>query len=319
MIILSTIPPTNTEDKEQIAHTASAESSPETTEVTTKTKEVAETSHDIVYVFYIDLVNNIDEYDGKLIETTVPVERVYSDGEIHAYTASITSKHISIETKDEKLYEKLQDVKFVTVQGIVKPNGTEIVIHDSDVIYFGNEAPDLYQKDINEYEAMIIQAKIAERDEFINNAQSVSYDELRRNPDTYNGQPLKMTIYVTEVETDGWVFPGAIWAQYNGYEVIVNDSREIREPRLLSGDTIIIYAEGNGLSTIQTYEKGTGIFGSDLGANVVDEREVPCVSMLHTEKDDVNKFSSDTINAEESDYYYQKGHEVGEKLKSILE
>lgn len=64
-----------------------------------------------------------------------------------------------------------------------------------------------------------------------------------------------------------------------------------------------IYAEGNGQTLITIYLKGTGLFGSDLGAEVVDEYYVPSVNMIYTELDNLdaykNKYLDDDMSAYE--------------------
>lgn len=186
------------------------------------------------------------------------------------------------------------------------------------MIYAGPDAPESYTKSLEEYEALIVQGKLAARDEFIKNADSVSFESLRRNPDTYEGKPLKMTIQVSKVEADGVIFNGAVWATYEGHQIIVYDNREIREPRLMAGDTITIYAAGNGLSKIKTYEKGTGFLGTDLGANVVKEEEVPSVKIKYTDAEDISKYTADTSSPDDSEYYNNKGRDLAEKLNEIV-
>lgn len=269
-------------------------------------------------VFYIDFVRDISDYDGKKVEITVPVDSVYSDGDISVSTSSKIGKRISIETGNDDYYDNKDKIKFITVRGIAKNDSSEIEIKKPEVVYAGPDAPSSYLAAMEEYESMIVQGKIAERDEFISNSSSVTFEDLRRNPDTYEGKPLKMTIQVKKVDVDGVIFNGAVWASYNGNQIIVYDYREIREPRLMAGDTITIYAEGNGFSTIKTYEKGTGLFGSDLGANVVKEEEVPCVKMKYTDEDDVSKFSSDTSSPDDSDYYNNKGRDLARKLNELV-
>ena len=45
---------------------------------------------------------------------------------------------------------------------------------------------------------------------------------------------------MTEVEVDSWLSNGAIYAEYQGKEIIIRDEREVREPRLIKGDNIVI-------------------------------------------------------------------------------
>ena len=162
------------------------------------------------------------------------------------------------------------------------------------------------------------------------NAVEVSYDDLRRYPDTYKDKPIKLSLTIKSVEPDGWIFEGDIMATISGKELAVYDKRIIREPRLMEGDKITVYAIGNGLATLKTYEEGSGILGSNLLAKTVDEEEIPCINIVMTDKDNIEAYETDSTDSSdgsdssynsssEEDDYYEKGREVGEKLKEKLD
>lgn len=280
--------------------------------------EESEKTDTIEKVFFMDIVKNVTEYKGKQVETTIPVDYINYEGVIISESLSKSGKHIAIPTCDVSYYDSSSLIKYVTVQGRVKEDSTEIHIIDPVIIFSGENAPSNYLEEKQAYDTMIIQAKVAIREEFINSAQETTYESLRRNPDSNKGQPLKMRVYISEVEVDGFISNGAVWAKLDGKDIVIYDDREVREPRLMEGDTITIYAKGDGLTKIKTYEKGTGLLGSDLGANVVDEREEPSVRMIYTELDDVSKFSAETLTLDEDNYYYKKGAELAEKLNEAL-
>ena len=118
-----------------------------------------------------------------------------------------------------------------------------------------------------------------EKEVFIESCVSVSYDELRKYPDSYKDVPIKLTIYAEDVEPDGWIFPGDIIATINGEELAVYDDRIVREPRIIEGDTVTIYAVGDGLATMKVKQKGL-VFNK-----TIDEYDVPAVKIKYTEND----------------------------------
>ena len=108
-----------------------------------------------------------------------------------------------------------------------------------------------------------------------------SYDELMRYSDTYKNEKIKISIYISKVESDGIIFDGTIWGKYQGQQVVVRDKRENKEPKILTGDTIVVYGNGGGLTKVKTYVQGTGLFGSNLGADVVSEVDVPVIEVQY--------------------------------------
>ena len=129
-----------------------------------------------------------------------------------------------------------------------------------------------------------------------------------------------MSVYVTEVEADGLLSNGTVKATYGGGEIAIYDHREVREPRLKAGDSLIVYAKGDGLTKITTYVKGSGFFGTDIGADVVREREIPAVEMIYTNLDRVESFglSSSSGSSNNDDYYYNLGKQAADKLNQMM-
>lgn len=270
--------------------------------------ETAPADDDPIHVFYIDLENDITRYDGLEIVTSFPVKRISSGGRIVADDTLLTDDMDAM-TGDDTLYSRRDTIQYVTLQGRAERRSEDITIFSAEVVYAGSAMPDDLRQDMEEYEHAIRVAKIAEREDFISRAVTPSYEELRRYPDTYTGQPLAITIYVSMVEPDGILSNGNIWASYDGGEVGVYDLRSVREPRLMDGDTITIYAEGLGLTTVTTFIEGSGFLGTNLGAEVTDKREIPAFAMKYTSLDNTDAFGG-VKNAEEGDYYLAIGREL---------
>ena len=270
--------------------------------------ETAPADDEPIHVFYIDLENDITRYDGLEIVTSFPVKHISSGGRVVADDTLLTDDMDAM-TGDDTLYGRRSTIQYVTLQGRAERRSEDITIFSAEVIYAGSTMPDDLQRDMEDYEHAIRVARIAEREDFIARAVTPSYEELRRYPDTYAGQPLAITVYISMVEPDGILSNGNIWASYDGGEVGVYDLRTFREPRLMDGDTITIYAEGLGLTTVKTFIEGSGFLGTNLGAKVTDTREIPAFAMKYTSLDNTDAFGS-AKNAEEGDYYLAIGREL---------
>lgn len=240
-------------------------------------------------VFYIDLVYNAEKYNGKKVEVTVPVDYIYSSGRV-TVKSDYFDGNLEIDTNDKSLYSKRDTIKYIAVSGTVAKTSSDISVKNAVVSYCGNAEPEQFVQDLANYEKYVVAGKIAMRNDFIAQAKTPSHDELRRSPDSYRDVPLKLNVNITKVETDGWISNGTVYATYNGQQIIIYDERENREPRLVAGDYITIYAKGNGLTVVKTFIKGSGILGSDLGAKETDKREEVCVKMVYADKEDVTKY-----------------------------
>lgn len=248
-------------------------------------------------IFYLTLVDTDMELNGQYVEVIVPINTTYGKNHIRATDELEYCLNVYL---NRDLTEKEKSSKFAKVQGTVssKSSGNYWEMHnikDCTLIEVYDKAPKSYKKQLNAYlderEKKLAEKKEADqqalaeaREEFIKYAKDdISYKDLCRYPDTYKGTKLKLKVKVTEVEADSWLSNGAIYAEYQGEEIIIHDEREIREPRLIKGDNIVIYVTGDGLAKIQQYVKGSGLLGTSIGADVVDEYEVPAVQLMYTE------------------------------------
>ena len=307
-IVVPKIDPSEGPKTEEKTPTASTEPTEVPALSTEALAETPPSEEGPIHVFYIDLENDISQYDGEVIITSFPVKHISSGGRIVADDTLLTD-NMDAMTGDDTLYSKRDTIQYVTLQGRAERQSEDVTIFSADVIYAGGAMPDDLQQDMENYEHAICVARIAEREDFISRAVTPSYEELRRYPDTYAGQPLAITVYVSMVEPDGILSNGNVWATYDGGEVGVYDLRMFREPRLLDGDTITIYAEGLGLTTVTSFIEGSGFLGTNLGAKVTDTREIPAFAMKYTSLDNTDAFGS-VKNAEEGDYYLQIGREL---------
>ena len=265
-------------------------------------------------VLYLLLPINASEYHGKTITTTLPVDSISSRGEV---TCKLNiERRIEAETGDRDLQGK--DPKYVTVRGTVdNSNSYSIDIKDAVVLYAGKNAPEEYIEQLAAYEQAVIEEKIAARQRFIDSTVKVTYNDLRKHPAKYEGVPIRLKVKITKVEADGFIFNGAITAKLDDKKICIVDYREVRDPRFVKGDTITIYGIGEGLTTLTTYYKGSGILGTDIGAKVKDVKEIPLVRMLYTKKDDLSMFSPYTTPVSE-DYYDMVADNIIRNFNSII-
>ena len=259
----------------------------------------AEALGDIERVLYLELALHPEDYHGRMIEITLPVDSISSRGKVTC------SQNIKREIEAETGDGNLQGGKpqFVTVQGTVDNSYRySITINNAIVLYAGKDAPNEYKEALSAFEKAIVQGKIDARQEFIDSTIKVTYKDLRKHPAKYEGVPIRLKVKITKVDADGFFFNGAITAELDDKKICIADYREIRDPRFEKGDTITIYGVGNGLTTLTTYYKGTGLFGTDIGAKVKSVKEIPIVKMIYTKKDDLSMISPYATPISEDEY-----------------
>lgn len=240
-------------------------------------------------IFFFDLANEPKEYDGKLVRTVVQVEYCFGSGKDSQIRSKSTdfdltgqNEYIEIYPKDYKHFDKddYESGEFITVEGEASIENNHPQILKAVVVKGGSET---YESDLAEYKQAYNEKLQQEKEEFIEKCTSVSYEDLRRYPDSYVDVPIKLTIYIKTAKPDGWIFQGDIIATYEGGELGVYDDRIKREPRIMEGDTITVYAVGSGLGTMKTQHK------VDVGIAVVnktvDKYEVPSIKIKYTAND----------------------------------
>lgn len=261
-----------------------------------------EEKHDYEYVFCAYILDNAEKYNHHYIATEVPIDYVSTDRlttEVDGFEPNISAK--DIET------EGLSNGDWIRISG--KVDSTYLYdIQFEDAVIEKIDKPTSFDDDMNKFYEEKHLAAIEERQNFIDSAQEVSYEDLRRYPDTYDGKPLKLTITIKEAKPDGWIFQGDIFATYQGEEIGVYDARTVREPRFMANDTITVYASGDGLGKIQEKD-GPGIF-----AKVLNEYEIPTVRVLYTDSDNLDNIESIPSDGDMT----SKGKEIGDNLAEDL-
>ena len=141
------------------------------------------------------------------------------------------------------------------------------------------EAEEAEQARIEEEQARLEEAK-KEREEFIASCKEVSYMDLYQYPDSLKEEPIKLTVDITSQGQGGLVFVLSYTAMLDGHEITVFDEREIKEPRLVEGNTYTIYGYGNGMYTAWTMDSFLSLEG------LLDTKQMPSVNIKFIEMDE---------------------------------
>ncbi|MBO5623990.1 MAG: hypothetical protein J5959_20460 [Butyrivibrio sp.] len=107
--------------------------------------------------------------------------------------------------------------------------------------------------------------------------EAVSYNDLARYPDSYKGKKVKVTVTIVDEIEEGLILFKPYKAKMGGKDIALSDGRDVKEPKLLKGDTVTVYGEGDGTETVKTKRPGL-IFDK-----TVDSTEIPMVKILYCE------------------------------------
>ena len=267
-----------------------------------ETVEEEPETHDYEYVFCAYILDNAEKYNNQYISTIIPLTYVSTDrftAEVDGFSPDISAKGIDC--------EGLSDGDWVKVSG--KLDSTyQYDVQFEDATVEKTDRPSSFDDDMAKFYEEKHLAAIEERENFIASAQEVSFDDLRRYPDTYDGKALRLTITIKEAKPDGWIFQGDIFADYQGNEIGVYDGRTVREPRFMTGDTVTVYAKGNGLGKVQEKD------GPRLFAKVINEYEIPAIKVIYTDADNLDNIQPIPSDGDLTD----KGKEIGDNLAESL-
>lgn len=237
------------------------------------------------YVSIYDLTDNCSNYKDKIIETTIKIA-IFND-----YT-SIDSSNINGKRIYANLAVENRDIKeskYIKIVGKFDGNDTlndAVVteINDSLEEQMEKEEAAHYQKmekEIEEDAARQAEEQKKAFEEEVKNiretAETPSYDDLLRYPDSYKEKAICVKIKVVRVEPDGLIFDGEIEGEYQGKSVALYDKRLEKEPKLIDGDTITIYGYGGGVTTVKVQET------SGLIPKTIDKYDIPSIYMKDIE------------------------------------
>lgn len=95
--------------------------------------------------------------------------------------------------------------------------------------------------------------------DYIRACQEIPYKTLARNPESYKGTKIKLTVKVQQVVQGGWFDDNEYYRVYTndeygiwlGDEYFMYDDRQDRTPKILEGDVLNVYGECDGTTTVK--------------------------------------------------------------------
>lgn len=115
-------------------------------------------------------------------------------------------------------------------------------------------------------------------DEIKEQAVEVTYEDIYRNPETYKEKPIKIVLYVNEYDTQFFGTTDVYYCTCDGKDVYVEDYRDLKEPTIASGDTVVLYGLGSGLATLTESQKNMIGFTTDS-----EKSQIPSIDMYYVE------------------------------------
>ncbi len=98
-------------------------------------------------------------------------------------------------------------------------------------------------------------------EEYKREAISVSYDELKRNPDTYKGKYIIMQLYVVQIIGDkdwrAYTYENSLWTKYNTDEEFYIIDKRTTGTNVIENDVITVYGVYNGTVSVKRAITGT--------------------------------------------------------------
>lgn len=229
-----------------------------------------------IEIFTTDLLNSWSDYIGKKVTVSFPVGRCNDkEQSIEAKYDYEAQYHLRSYVDN---YRQFEYEDYVTITGIVDSQyASYIEIKDAHIDYFGNGSQTIYEQGKNEYdERKRIEAEEYEI-QFKENAQTPTYDDLIRYPNSYKEIQIKVKVKIVRIEPDGIIFDGDIEATLNGETVSLYDGRETKEPKLREGDSVTIYGYGKGTTTVKVKDV------SGLIPKTVDKYDIPAIDIRYIE------------------------------------
>lgn len=230
-----------------------------------KPKESEKPKEPVETIFYGEIGLNEELYKGKEVAFSFKCGYVYDDEVEEAETESnLCYGSVKVQFKEK---QNISEVEYITVSGTIEEDHSATVLMDAVIIAKGKEAENNYNRELETFKQSFM------------NAETASYENLLRYPDTYKNQKIKIKLDITDVETDGMIFNGTIKGTVpeTNNEIALYDYRENREPRMQEGDKLIVYGVGNKTVTVKV-KNGKGLF-----AETVDEYDIPCLYVQYIE------------------------------------
>lgn len=229
-----------------------------------------------VEVFSTDLLNSWSKYIGEKVTVSYSVDRCEDDEESIQSVYDENAKLYIRSYVDN--YRQFEYGDYITVTGIVDSQyASYIEIKDAHIDYYGEQSRDMYDEGKAVYDEKIKIEREEYEANFKENAESPTYDDLLRYPDTYKEKQIKISAKIVRVEPDGIIFDGDIEATMSGETIALYDGRETKEPKLREGDYVTIYGYGKGTTTVKVQDVSGWI------PKTVDKYSIPAIDIRYIE------------------------------------
>ena len=155
------------------------------------------------------------------------------------------------------------------------------------------------------------------KDEYISQCQELDYKDIKRSPDTYRGQKMRVVVHINQVvRGDGFIEPSEFYRAYSndeygmwiGDEYVLYDARDDKSTKIIEGDYIEIYGDYNGTTAVTRALTNTTDYVPSINVlyfNVLEEKEAAIDSV------DSKVLEDNTINVEfDGCKYVYKKYEI---------
>lgn len=216
--------------------------------------------------------------DGQKVLTVISIDSISRDG-FQTKTENGREYFYSIDCKfsSKSVDKKFEKGDIVTVAGTISYQPIEVLqfletdtvdLVDCVVIGRGEIAAEISSDKDKQieycsaqkiaYENAVAEKLKSERDTYISGCETVSYNDVERNPDDYKGRQIKFSGRVVQV-SEGW-FDGVTLrvTTSGGNTWYVTYTHKEGESRILEGDQITCYGECDG---VRSY---TNVIGSQV-------------------------------------------------------
>lgn len=201
-----------------------------------------------VVLYYLDLYENFENYNGQYVTISAPINSVDEDSVFIREGIDGATGMIDIALLEPR--SDLNSGDFITVTGRVdgKTLGC-LYLKDANISQTGDASAQIYSQQKQEYEALSAQRAQQEVDSYKSSCEALSYEDILRNPDSYKDRNCVVSGTVNQI-IEGW---------FGSYSIFVSDgagniwgcvySYKDGEPHLLQGDGVTIYGKCNGTDT----------------------------------------------------------------------
>lgn len=204
-----------------------------------------------VVLYYMDLYENYEDYDGQYVTISAPISSADEDsvtikGDIEGVTGMISIT--LIEARSD-----LKEGDFITVTGRVDGKAIGcLYMKDANISQTGDGSAQIYNQQKAEYDAAAAQKAEGDVANYKASCETFDYQDVLRNPDSYKDRNCVVSGTVEQI-IEGWFGSFTIFVtDANGNKWGCVYSYKDGESRLLEGDGVTMYGKCQGTDTTKT-------------------------------------------------------------------